>query len=106
MRIRSFGLLSLLLSLSPLALSADEREAWERWSPLVRILPGVESWSARERRALAAVIRAKGGAHESDFVGRFDRHDKLRRALLELAGALRAELHPSGPRAYAQSVRS
>jgi hypothetical protein len=56
-----------------------------RWAPLVLALPGVERWSAAERRALLAVIRAKGGPRESEYVLRFDRHRKLRRALLALA---------------------
>jgi len=63
-----------------------ERLAWERWGPLVAILPGVKRWSAAERRALARVIRAKGGRYESDFVRLFDRHRRLRRAVAELAG--------------------
>jgi len=61
--------------------SASEFAAFERWSPLIAILPGIESWSAAERRALAAVALAKGGRRESDFVRAFDRHAKLRRAL-------------------------
>jgi hypothetical protein len=65
--------------------SAAERQAWERWSPLVRILPGVEEWRANEKRALARVVRAKGARRESDFVVRFDRHSRLREAILELA---------------------
>ncbi len=59
----------------------DEREAWARWSPLILILPGLESWSAAERRALVEVVRAKGGPRESDFIARFDRHPKLMRAV-------------------------
>ncbi|HKY61094.1 MAG TPA: hypothetical protein VJP59_08795, partial [Gemmatimonadota bacterium] len=74
-------------------LPVGERTAWERWSPLVLLLPGVESWSRAERRGLAAVVRAKGGRRESDFVRRFDRHAKLRRAILELA-----KEPPQGPR--------
>jgi hypothetical protein len=65
--------------------SAPERLAWERWSPLVLVLPGVSRWSARERRALAEVVRAKGGVRESEFVRRFDRHRRLREALRRLA---------------------
>jgi hypothetical protein len=61
------------------------RLAWERWAPLVTLLPGVERWPAADRRALVEVIRAKGGRRESDFVLRFDRHQRLRRALLALA---------------------
>ena len=65
--------------------SAGERLAWRRWAPLVCILPGLSRWSAAERRALAAVVRAKGGRRESDFVLRFDAHAKLRRAIRALA---------------------
>ncbi len=67
-------------------LSRGERIAWDRWSPLVLALPGVERWSGAEKRALAAVVRAKGGRRESDYVRLFDRHSKLRRAILRLAG--------------------
>ena len=49
------------------------------------ILPGVERWSRGEKTALIRVIRAKGGRRESDFVRLFDRHRRLRRAILKLA---------------------
>ncbi|MBI5710793.1 MAG: hypothetical protein HZC42_10885 [Candidatus Eisenbacteria bacterium] len=64
--------------------SAGERLAWERWAPLVTILPGVARWSAEERHAAIAVIRAKGGVRESDFVRGFDAHPKLRHAVRDL----------------------
>jgi hypothetical protein len=62
-----------------------ERLAWERWSPIVAALPGLERWSPAEKRALVAVVRAKGGRYESHFVRLFDRHARLRRAVLRLA---------------------
>jgi hypothetical protein len=65
-------------------LSRGEHLAWERWSPLVLILPGVEKWSTKERRELARVVRAKGGRQESKFVRLFDGHRKLRRAVVRL----------------------
>lgn len=65
--------------------STGERLAWERWSPLVMALPGVDRWSKAERRALLRVVRAKGGRRESDFVALFDRHRRLRQAVLRLA---------------------
>lgn len=65
--------------------SAAERQAFGRWAPLALLLPGVRSWSAAERRALAAVMRAKGGRRESDFVRAFDAHPKLRAAVARLA---------------------
>ena len=62
--------------------SAGERMAWKRWSPLVVFcLKGVSRWSMAERRALALVIRAKGGADESDYLARFAAHPKLELAL-------------------------
>ncbi len=75
-----------LLGIRSLArLSAGERLAWERWGPVVAAIPAVRRWPIADRRALAAVIRAKGGRRESDFVARFDAHAKLRRAILRLA---------------------
>jgi hypothetical protein len=65
-------------------LAPGERSAFERWSPLIALLPGLESWSAAERGALLRVALAKGGRRESDYVLAFDRHAKLRRALRTL----------------------
>jgi hypothetical protein len=48
----------------------------------------VERWSAAEKRAAVAALRAKGGRHESDFVRLFDAHSRLRRGILRLARAL------------------
>jgi hypothetical protein len=56
-----------------------ERQALQRWAPLVLLLRAGR-WRAADRRALVAVIRAKGGARESDFVALFDRHRRLRAA--------------------------
>jgi hypothetical protein len=70
----------------PRGLSRGERLAWERWSPLVLLLPGVRRWTPKQKGALAALVRAKGGRRESDFVRRFDAHGKLRNAIWKLAG--------------------
>ncbi len=74
-----------LLSSPPWSrLPAAERQACERWAPLVACLD-VESWSKPERTALFEVMRAKGGRRESEFVARFDAHRKLRAAFRALA---------------------
>jgi hypothetical protein len=64
---------------------AGEKLFWERWAPLVALLPGLDDWPAAEKQSLVAVIRAKGGRRESDFVSRFDRHPRLGAALAALA---------------------
>jgi hypothetical protein len=65
--------------------SRGERLAWERWAPLVVLLPDLSRWSLREKRDLVRVVRAKGGRRESEFVHGFDGHRRLRRAVLRLA---------------------
>jgi hypothetical protein len=64
--------------------SPGERLALDRWSPLVLILPGIEHWSPTEKADLITVIRAKGGLRESDFALAFDRHRRLRMAVVGL----------------------
>jgi hypothetical protein len=64
---------------------AGERLFWERWAPLVAVMPGLDRWPAGEKRELAAVIRAKGGRRESEFVRRFNAHPRLAQALVEIA---------------------
>ena len=61
-----------------------EQLAWERWSPLILLLPGISRWKPEEKRALVRIVRAKGGRRESDFVALFDKHRRLRRAILKL----------------------
>jgi hypothetical protein len=70
--------------------SAGERQSFERWAPLALLLPGVSRWSAAEKRALAGVMRAKGGVRETDYVRAFDGHAKLRAAVAKLAETTKA----------------
>lgn len=65
--------------------NGGERLAWQRWSPLMLVLPDVANWPAAERQALGEVARSKGGRRESDYVRRLDAHKRLRAALRELA---------------------
>jgi hypothetical protein len=44
-------------------------------------LQGLSRWGAADGRALARVVRAKGGRRESDFVRLFDAHPRLTSAL-------------------------
>ena len=49
--------------------------------PLLLAIPGLRRWSVPERQALAAIVTAKAGRRESDYVARFLAHPKLERAL-------------------------
>ena len=63
----------------------DERRAWLHFGPVLMLLDELERWSLAEKRATIAVIRAKGGRRESDYVRLFDAHAKLRAALMRHA---------------------
>ena len=63
--------------------TSGERLAWQRWSPLILTLPGLSRWSAANKRALARIVRAKGGISEIDFLARFKAHPLLGRALFD-----------------------
>jgi hypothetical protein len=65
--------------------SPGERLAWQRWSPLLMLLPGLEQWTSQQKEDLVAVVSAKGGLRESDFVRKFDGHRRLREAVRRLA---------------------
>jgi hypothetical protein len=66
--------------------SADEITAFHRMAPLLACLPGVERWSARERRLLARIVRAKGSRRERDYALLASRHRRFREAVEQLAG--------------------
>jgi hypothetical protein len=66
-------------------LSADERQAWERWAPLIVQLGGIERWSQANRRLLAKIVKAKGGQRESDYIHLFSQHKPLQRAIVKFA---------------------
>ena len=79
---------SILLGVKTLrGMTKSEREAWERWSPLLVSLPGVKRWGSKQKREAAALISAKGSRHELDYLHKLDRHKRMRHALGELAHA-------------------
>jgi hypothetical protein len=68
-------------------MTKSEREAWERWSPLLVSLPGVKRWGIKHKRDAAALISAKGSQHELEYLHKLDGHKPLRNALAKLAHA-------------------
>jgi hypothetical protein len=65
---------------------SDIATAWQRWAPVVAQLQ-LAGWSARERLALAAIIAAKGGRSERDFLRLFDEHPRIAADLRALCRA-------------------
>ena len=60
--------------------SQEERRWFVRMAPIAAAVnPGV--WPIRDRRALADLMRAKGGENERDFMKLFSRHERFFNAL-------------------------
>ena len=64
---------------------AMERLWFRRLAPMFSLIPGLEKWSAAERKNLVGLIRAKGRPQESGFVRLLAGNRKLRRALESVA---------------------
>lgn len=63
------------------AWSREERRAFDQLSLVAALIPDLGAWPARDRQALVAVMRAKGGASEREYARRLDGHRRLQRAL-------------------------
>lgn len=62
-----------------------ERRSFARMSLVAALIPDLDRWSMAERRALVALMRAKGGTSEMHYARRLDGHARLRRSLETLA---------------------
>lgn len=65
--------------------SASERMALERFAPILALIPDLPRWNPGEKRALAGIIRAKGGRSEAQYIRRHRDHTRFARALHDLA---------------------
>ncbi len=65
-------------------LDPGERRAWEMLTPLLARIPGLADWSARDKRGLRRILRAKGGPSELAVDRLICAHEPLRAGLREL----------------------
>ncbi|MGH7276401.1 MAG: hypothetical protein ACREIY_05160, partial [Candidatus Rokuibacteriota bacterium] len=66
---------------SQAAWTREERRAFAQLSLVAALIPDLARWPAADRRALVALLRAKGGASERAYTRRLDRHRRLRQSL-------------------------
>jgi hypothetical protein len=64
--------------------SLEELRALGRIAPFLDLVPDLESWSASRRASLAALVRAKAGETELDYLRATQAHGALRDALLAI----------------------
>lgn len=72
----------------PVPASEATRQAWRAWAPLLAQLPGIATWPARDRRRVAAILRAKA-RDEFAFQRALLAHRRLADALKRLARSAR-----------------
>jgi len=65
--------------------NAAEREAFAGFALAFDLLPDLPRWTKEEKKALAAIVRAKAGVRESHYLRLLQRHARLRAALIRLA---------------------
>ncbi|MBX7137813.1 MAG: hypothetical protein K1X83_07495 [Oligoflexia bacterium] len=63
----------------------SEQRSFAKLCPLVACIKDLSHWSTAEKSALTAIMRAKGGACESRYVGRIQDHPRYLAALEQLA---------------------
>lgn len=75
-----------------------ERRGFERLAPIAALIPDLARWPSRDRRALVALLRAKGGPSEARYFRLLNGHRRLR---VSLAAVLRDQprlIRTSAPR--------
>lgn len=73
-----------LLGVDTAGWKESEQSAFENLALVLALIPGLAHWTDDEKRALARLARAKGGANESQYVRLLQKHRKLRDALIEI----------------------
>ena len=64
--------------------NAREQWAFSNFAVTLSLVPGLMRWTSEEKRLLVAVIRAKAGPDETEYLRRLQQHHALRDALLPL----------------------
>ena len=75
------------LRINARSLPVFERRALARLAPVLAAIPDLRRWSAEERDGVREIIRAKAGRREQVYLRLLARHDRVRRALIELGSS-------------------
>lgn len=72
------------LDLDPSRLTSDARRAFERFAPLLSLIPDLPRWPDDDKLSLSRLLRAKAAPDELAYLRHLQNHPRLRRALIEL----------------------
>lgn len=63
----------------------SERLQFERWCPLIGMIPDLSGWKQRDKRDLLRLIKSRGGLREREYVRRLQSHKRLKAAFTYVA---------------------
>ena len=84
MRRASMTAVGRALEVAPARWKEPERQAFENLSLVLGLIPDLAQWTQAEKKAVAEIIRAKAGPHESLYLWLLQHHPRLRAAVLKL----------------------
>jgi hypothetical protein len=89
MRKAAVAQLARILNLSPQKLKAHEQAAFADFATALSLVPDLDRWSSGDKDALRDVIAAKAGRTELRYQQLLVRHERLRRAILQIGSESR-----------------
>ena len=76
------------LNIREVSINSRGLRGFEDLALVLALLPGLERWDAGEKRALAAILRAKRSADDSEYLRVLRKHKRLRAAIIALGSVL------------------
>ena len=84
MRRRTTTQLAKALGVNVTRWNAREQQAFSNFALELSLVPEIKNWSAAEKQAIAAIIRAKAGPDETRYLRLLQKHETLRTAFLRI----------------------
>ncbi len=72
-------------------LNTLERSAFNDFAPVLSLVPDLEFWTQGEKQGIMDILRAKVAADEADYLKCLQRHDALRRAIVQLGSVTKVQ---------------
>ena len=98
MRQESARSVARILGVKPSSWSELEQASFENLALVLALIPGLRSWTRKEKDAVVEIIRSKSKADEMVYLHLTQRHERFREALLRLGALTRTSGELEQPR--------
>ena len=76
------------LNMREVSINSRGLRGFEDLALVLALIPGLEHWDAKEKRAVAAILRAKRSADDSEYLSKLRKNKRLRAAIIALGSVL------------------